>query len=124
MILDAQLFFSEKQAVTTGTATSTKEIDLQAEGDAIGQELTAKAVVGTAFAGGTSLTFKLQTSADKTTWADLLLTGAIPLANLKAGTVPFDVRVPKGAKRYLRMQYIAAGTFTAGTVSAFMTKEL
>lgn len=123
MILDKELLFGEKQAVTA-TAASTKTIDLKVGGDAIGQELTVKAVVGTAFAGGTSLQFKLQTSSDNSTWTDLLMTGAVATANLKAGSVPFDVRVPKGAQRYLRMQYVATGTFTAGTVTAFLTKEL
>lgn len=123
MILDADLIFSEKQAVTA-TAASTKVLDLQEGGDAIGQELTVKAVVGTAFAGGTSLQFKLQTSGDNSTWTDLLMTGAVAAADLKSGAIPFDVRVPKGAKRYLRMQYVAVGTFTGGTVTAFLTKEL
>ena len=123
MILDAELIFSEKQAVTT-TAASTKTLDLQVGGDAIGQELTVKAVVGTAFAGGTSLQFKLQTSDNNSSWTDLIMTGTVETAELKSGAVPFDVRVPKGAKRYLRMQYVASGTFTAGTVSAFLTKEL
>ncbi len=123
MILDADLIFSEKQAVTA-TAASTKVLDLQEGGDAIGQELTVKAVVGTAFAGGTSLQFKLQTSGDNSTWTDLLMTGAVAVADLKSGAIPFDVRVPKGAKRYLRMQYVAVGTFTGGTVTAFLTKEL
>ena len=122
MILDAELIFSEKQAVTTGTAESTKTLDLQVGGDAIGQELTVKAVVGAAFTGGTSLQFKLQTSDDKS--GDLIMTGAVAAADLKSGAIPFDVRVPKGAKRYLRMQYTAVGTFTGGTVSAFLTKEL
>ena len=123
MILDADLIFSEKQAVTA-TAASTKVLDLQEGGDAIGQELTVKAVVGTAFAGGTSLQFKLQTSGDNSTWTDLLMTGEVAVADLKSGAIPFDVRVPKGAKRYLRMQYVAVGTFTGGTVTAFLTKEL
>jgi hypothetical protein len=123
MILDADLIFSEKQAVTA-TAASAKVLDLQEGGDAIGQELTVKAVVGTAFAGGTSLQFKLQTSGDNSTWTDLLMTGAVAVADLKSGAIPFDVRVPKGAKRYLRMQYVAVGTFTGGTVTAFLTKEL
>lgn len=123
MILDAELIFSEKQAVTT-TAASTKTIDLQVGGDAIGQELTVKAVVGAAFTGGTSLQFKLQTSDDNSEWTDLIMTGTIAAADLKSGATPFDVRVPKGAKRYLRMQYVASGTFTAGTVSAFLTREL
>ena len=123
MILDADLIFSEKQAVTA-TAASTKVLDLQEGGDAIGQELTVKAVVGAAFAGGTSLQFKLQPSGDNSTWTDLLMTGAVAAADLKSGAIPFDVRVPKGAKRYLRMQYVAGGTFTGGTVTAFLTKEL
>lgn len=123
MILDAELIFSEKQAVT-GTAESTKTLDLQVGGDAIGQELTVKAVVGAAFTGGTSLQFKLQTSDDKSAWKDLIMTGAVAAADLKSGAIPFDVRVPKGAKRYLRMQYVAVGTFSGGTVSAFLTKEL
>ena len=60
MIIDAELMFSNKQAVTA-TAASTNEIDLGAAGDAIGQELTIHVIVDTAFDKLTSLTVAVQT---------------------------------------------------------------
>lgn len=122
MILDANLLFSDAQKIT-GTATS-EVVDLKAPGDAVGQELLIRAVVGEAFAGLTSLQIKIQTSADDSTWEDVLLTPAIVAAKLTKGKEILAVRVPKGLKRYVRLNYTVSGTASAGTLTAFMSKEL
>jgi hypothetical protein len=122
MILDANLLFSDGQKITS-TATS-EVVDLTAPGDAVGQELLIRAVVGEKFTGLTSLQIKIQTSADKSAWEDVLLTPAIAAAKLTAGAELLAVRVPKGLKRYTRLNYTVSGTATAGTLTAFMSKEL
>jgi hypothetical protein len=122
MILDANLLFSDAQKITS-TATS-EVVDLKAPGDAVGQELLIRAVVGEAFAGLTSLQIKIQTSADDSTWEDVLLTPAIAAAKLTKGKEILAVRVPKGLKRYVRLNYTVSGTASAGTLTAFMSKEL
>jgi hypothetical protein len=124
MILDADLVFSNKQAVTA-TATSTNEIDLGAAGDAIGQELTIHVVVDTAFAALTSLTVSLETSANNSTWTTVLSGPAVPRASLTKGASIFCVRVPQGLSRYVRMKYTVGGSnATAGKVTAFASKDL
>lgn len=124
MILDADLVFSNKQAVTA-TATSTNKIDLDVAGDAIGQELTIHVVVDTAFATLTSLTVSLETSADDSTWTTVLSGPAIALASLTKGASIFCVRVPQGLSRYVRMKYTVGGSnATTGKVTAFASKDL
>lgn len=124
MILDADLLFSNKQAVTA-TATSTNVIDLGAAGDAIGQELTIHVVVDTAFATLASLAVSLETSADGSTWTTVLSGPAVPRARLTKGANIFCVRVPQGLSRYVRMKYTVGGSnATAGKVTAFASKDL
>lgn len=122
MILDANLIFSKDQAVTQ-TGASSNTIDLQVPGDAVGQELTFHAVVSRGFAGLTNLQIKIQTSADKNAWEDVLMSAVIPLAKLKAGKEIFKVRTPSGLDRYVRLQYQVTGTGTAGAIYAYLSKE-
>lgn len=124
MILDADLVFSNKQAVTA-TAESTNTLDLGVAGDAIGQELTIHVVVDTAFATLTSLTVSLETSANNSTWTTVLSGPAIARASLTKGASVFCVRVPQGLSRYVRMKYTVGGpNATAGKVTAFASKDL
>ena len=124
MILDADLLFSNKQAVTA-TAESTNTLDLGVAGDAIGQELTIHVVVDTAFATLTSLTVSLETSANNSDWTTVLSGPAIARASLTKGASIFCVRVPQGLSRYVRMKYTVGGSnATAGKVTAFASKDL
>ena len=117
-ILDAALTFSDAQAVTA-TAVSTNVVDLGVDRDiGIGEPVYLAVQVGTAFAGLTSLTVTLQTSADNSTWTDLYSSGAIALTELTAGAQPVRVVVPSRTDRYLRVNYTVAGTGTAGSVTA------
>lgn len=121
-ILDANLVFSKDQAVTTTAASNV--IDLQAPGDAVGQELTLRTLVSEGFAGLTSLQVKLQTSENNSTWEDVLMTPAIAAAKLTRGAEIFCVRVPHGLKQYVRLNYTVSGTATAGKLYSYMSKEL
>jgi len=124
MILDKDLLFSKDQAVTSDAA-STNALDLVSDGDAVGQELAFHVVVTQAFATLTSLTIKIQTSANNSDWSDVLLTPAIAAASLTKGTEILYVRVPKGLKRYVRLYYDVTGSnATAGKITAFMSKDI
>lgn len=124
MILDADLVFSNKQAVTA-TAESTNALDLGVAGDAIGQELTIHVVVDTVFATLTSLTVSLETSANNSDWTTVLSGPAIAAASLTKGASIFCVRVPQGLSRYVRMKYTVTGdAATTGKVTAFASKDL
>lgn len=124
MIIDKDFLFSEKQAVTA-SAASTNAIDMGAAGDAVGQELTIHAVVAVAFATLTSLTIKVQTSANNSDWSDVVLSPAIAAASLTAGKEVFCIRVPQGLKRYVRLHYTVTGSnATAGKITAFASKDL
>ena len=125
MIIDAELMFSNKQAVTA-TAASTNEIDLGAAGDAIGQELTIHVMVDTAFDKLTSLAVAVQTSdASGSGMATVVTSPAIALASLVKGAEIFTVRVPKGLKRYVQLLYTVVGTAPDnGKITAFASKDL
>ena len=124
MIIDKDFLFSEKQAVTA-SAASTNAIDMGAAGDAVGQELTIHAVVAVPFATLTSLTIKVQTSANNSDWSDVVLSPAIAAASLTAGKDVFCIRVPQGLKRYVRLYYAVTGSdATAGKITAFASKDL
>ena len=145
-ILDAKTVFSREVAMSgasvgtiiKGTTTWTGAIeanksqivDQDKAGDAVGQELTVKCVVGgTAAIGGTTastLQFKLQTS-DTTTdgdFEDLLLTPAIKVDGAVPGTELACFRVPAGSKRYLRTAIVVGGATVSGVVSVYATRDL
>ena len=128
MITDAQLKFSDAQAVTV-SAASTNIVDQGAAGNAIGggAEPYIIAQIDEAFtqASALNVTFDLQTATDAafTTPITLASSGAIAKSDLAIGARPLQVRIPPGAKRYLRMYYTASATASAGKVTAFITPE-
>ena len=145
-ILDAKTVFAREVAmsgasvgtVIKGTtvwsgaieANKTQIVDQEKAGDAVGQELTVKCVVGgTAAVGGTTAStvqFKLQTS-DTTTdgdFKDLLLTPAIAVKDATPGTELACFRVPAGSKRYLRTTITVGGATVTGVFSVYATRDL
>jgi hypothetical protein len=138
-ILDAKTVFAREVTVSGPTATvlggtatwngaiasgASQIVDQDKAGDAVGQELTIKAVVGgTAAVGGSTtstVTIALQTS-DTTTvsdFKDLILTPAIKVAGMKPGDTLACFRVPEGTKRYLRAT-VTVGGASIGTAGAF-----
>ena len=124
MILDKALQLSDNQAVTA-SAASTNVIDQLVGGDAY-EPVFVVASVSEDFAGLTALTIDIQTADDEnfTTPVTLLSSGAIPAADLKAGSEPFKARLPFGTFRYIRAYYTVAGTGTAGKISLNMTKDV
>jgi len=128
MITDAQLLFSNAQAVTV-SAASTNIVDQGVAGNALGggAEPYVIAQIDEAFtqAGALNVTFDLQTATDAafTSPVTLASSGAIAKASLTIGARPLRVRIPPGALRYLRMYYTASDTASAGKVTAFITPE-
>lgn len=123
MIIDRDFMFAN--ALELKASANSTVIDTQAEGDAIGQELTFHNVINEDFAGATSLTIKIQSSEDgSTNWTDAVISPAIPAADLVKGADVFSVRVPKGLKRHIRLAYTIAGTGTAGKITSFASKDL
>ena len=121
MITDAQLRFSDAQAITV-TTNSTNVIDLTTNADiARGLPLRFQTEVLTAFTAGGAATLQVQlvTSASPSLSSPTILrdSGAMALASLTAGTIIFDGVVPRTALRYIGVIYtVATGPMTAGTV--------
>lgn len=128
MILDYLNMFSQSQAVTA-TAVSADVIDLgplyagndvRDIGPGYPIEFLAQVATTAAAAGAATVTISLQTSktSDFATATTLLQTGAIAVADLKAG-YRYVATVPHGVQRYLRVNYaVATGPLTAGAFTS------
>lgn len=125
MIKDKNLELSLSQVVTA-SAASTNVIPLLAEGSAIGDELYAVVQVREAAvaAGAATVEFKIETSVDEafTSPITLFSSGAIGKAALTINSEPVKVRMPHGAKKFVRGYYtVATGPLTAGKFDMFFT---
>jgi len=139
MITDNLLRFSGSTSAgtqtgqtVTGTDTSvvsTNVIDLAPKTSrdiGEGEDLYVNFAVSTAFSGGTSVTFIVETS-DAEAFGSGVVTigtsGAVAIASLTAGTnIPVRIN-PQWAsvgKRYVRCKYTTVGAVTAGAVFADM----
>lgn len=136
MIIDNNAIFSgavsaagviSGQTVTgaSTTVTSTNVYDLQVARDvAKGQSLVIPIEVLAAAVGGTSISFQLVEADDAAISVNVTVlsaTGPIPIANLGIGS-RFALEVgrtdPFPNRRYLAVQYVLTGTFTAGSYFA------
>lgn len=127
MITDAQLQFSNAQAITA-SAASTNDIVLatvaNTNGAAPGNPLWAYVRVGTAFNNLTSLTIALRTSDDGFSTSVDVASIVVPLASLSAGA-EFAVALSTGLKKKVRLYYTVTGTApTQGTVSGWLVSEV
>ena len=120
LYLDKRLEFSENQAITA-TAESENVIDFGVENcSAAGRTIDIR--IKEDFVGGGSLKFVLQDSADGLAYEDALTSPAFQTAQLKAkGTdVFYSLAIPKGLRRFIRLKYEAAGSFTKGKIHAVL----
>ncbi|EPE7209198.1 TPA: hypothetical protein NOS95_002645 [Pseudomonas aeruginosa] len=87
--------------------------------------LVVAVLVAAAAAGAATVNFQLQTSDDNSTWVTLFDSGAVALADMTAGARPVAVAVPRGVRRYLRVNYsVGTGPLTAGTFWSGLVKDV
>lgn len=115
-IIDAKLVLCEKMSVAS-TADTTNTIDFGSARDLSNNYHGAGYVnvVITTTVAGTALTFKLQDSADNTTFADV--GDAITLTAATKGKI-FTFKLPK-TKRYVKGVFTATGG-SAGAATVFI----
>jgi hypothetical protein len=138
MLVDKQLEFSDSQAVTT-TAISTNVIDTlpmtgnpnltQNLGGFQGAFLVVQ--VDVTFTGATSMAISLESDSTANLATSPTVhfnSGAILEASLIAGSNGGNLIViplPAGAyERFLGLRYTVVGTHTAGSISAFITRDI
>ena len=133
MITDKLNTFSNAQLVTV-TAASTDVIDLGplthgntrrdiGAGEPI--YLVVAMLAAATAAGAATTNIQLQTSDDNATWVTLFDSSALALTDLAAGKRPVQVAVPRGVRRYLRLNYvIGTGPLTAGSFWAGLVKDV
>ena len=128
MMIDSQLVFSDKQAITVDAA-STNEIDFGAANLNIGQgsPLMVEVWLDTAFTStANTLTIKLESSADGVTYAaidSLTILPATATSSLLAANRGQLVKMslPENTKRFVRIYYEVSTTLVSGKVNAFIT---
>lgn len=130
-MLDVNTKLSAAQAVTsTGDTASTNIYDNgSANASEIGltEEIWLNVICSTTATSGGSATVQpvLQDSADNSTWADVLVGAALPVASVVAGTVLMQTKPPVGTRRYLRVVYrIGTAALTAGKFEAFFSMDV
>lgn len=120
MLTDRELTFSNNQAVTTGTQTSTDAYNQGVAGVNINtnRELQIFVSVTTTFASGTSLQVNFIESANSDLSSPTVLASSpvVVEASLTKGAVLLRSSVPRTSKQYLGLQCITVGTHTAGTI--------
>jgi len=125
-IIDRSLQLAIAQAVTASAAT-TDVIDAGAtKNAAIGRDLGAgeqlfleiNVTANCTAAGAATVVFSLQDSADNSSYADVVATPAIAIANLTAGRTIY-LPLPAGMRRYVRGYFtVATGPLTGGAFNA------
>jgi hypothetical protein len=122
MIIDRQLLFSNGQAVTAAaTSLATDIYDTGAAGININTHRELQMYVGVteAFAGGTNVTVNLIQSATENMASPTVLatSGVVATAALTRGAVLLRTSVPRTSQRYLALQIVSTGTYTAGRIT-------
>ena len=127
MIQDYQNKFSDAQAITDSSSSSTYYIDTQAAGNALRDGAYVYINIATACTtadGGTIIaTLDTATSTDGATGKVTLLTAptltvVTAAAGSAAGTVLLRAAIPAGCLRYLFVTYTVANNLTAGAFDA------
>ncbi len=122
MLTDAQLRCSNGQSLVGAAATtvSTNAIDLLSAGRNLGRGYAMRAVVlvGTAFAGGTSVQVQMISSANSDLSSPTVLASGTVVAdaNATAGAKLMDQTLNDNTQRYIGFQYVTLGTHSAGTI--------
>lgn len=125
MILDANLQFSDAQALTA-TAASTNSIDLKQDRDVgVGKPLWL-VIQSQAAPGGTSPTIAISLETDdNSSFSSAVVAATSPAltaAEFASGTI-YAMPWPRENERHNRLKYTLGGTLPTFTVSAFLTSE-
>lgn len=130
-MIDNNTKLSVAQAVTsTGDTASANTYDSgsvhSADMGLVGQLwLTVLVSLTATSAGAATVAAVLQDSADGSTWADVLVGQALPVASLTAGTVMMQVQPPVGTRRHIRVVYrVGTAALTAGRFEAFIALDV
>lgn len=128
MMYDRETTFSRDQAVTAaGTNFSTDVFDAGVDLNInTNRELQVFAEVVTAFVGGTSINLQyVESDNDDLSSGDVLAeTGVIATADLVVGKRLFHQALPRTSKRYHGFQIVSLGTFTDGTFSGGLVRDV
>lgn len=125
MYVDNDLMFSDAQAVTA-SAASTNSLDMRVATRNIGAgqpiELVCLVTTTTTSGGSTTMDVALQDSADNSSFANTVIAAAgIAKATLVAGYEFLRAALPRGLRRYLRVNYtVNTANFTAGAFTAYL----
>lgn len=127
-MIDAELIMSEEQTVGTSQATinSTNTIDMRVEGIGPGTPVRAVARMRAALnsAGAVTLTVKVLSSPDNSTWTEHHTSRGYLKAGAVAGYKILDYMLPKEVQRYVKLTYtLGAADPTGGTIDAYLTLE-
>lgn len=132
MLLDGELLFMNKEAVTTTTA---KVIDGGFGGNAVGNELFLRVLCTETAAAAGEATVQVQfrtsdtvTGSGATAKLDnpkvLMTVGPFSKAEIVSGAMLAEVRQPYGTKRYFDVNFvISSGPLTAGKFTIFLSSE-
>jgi len=122
-IIDSLGEFSDAQAVTS-SAASTNVIDLGSDRDiGVGRPMYVVLTVDTAISGSSpTVDVDLETD-DNESFSSATTIGSFTQMNDTNGTAgaTFFISVPSGNERYLRLNYTAGGTVSAGAVNAWLS---
>lgn len=133
MITDDFLLFANAQASVraAGNYTSTNVLDTGANPRDLGsgEQLQILITIDIAFAGGTSVEFQVITADDAAMSVNVTTIGSstpIPVASLGVGAIRYlDVpNVPGRGQRYMAIRAVGVGTFTLGSFSARIVKDV
>ena len=124
MILDSNCVSIDDQAITSSAVTG-NAVPLNMFWKPGRQDPICVAIKGSAFAGGTSITFKVTECDTATgTFTDVPGSVTVALADLqKGGNLAFRYLPTKTAKQWIKIVATPTGTFTAGKLTAAVVRE-
>lgn len=132
MITDALLVFDLANASirAAGSYVSTNQIDLSVNRDVgSGEGLKILTNVDVAFAGGTNVSIEVLVSDNADLSSPDVIGRSEPLttAQLAAGSahvMELPQQINSKGKRYLGLRYVSTGTYTAGSISSRIVKDI
>lgn len=126
MLLDDNLIFCENKTATAAVTSDPVALTGLTKPGSHQEPIFLYSRVNTAFAGGTSVTFKLtQSDTEDGSYEDVPgSSNTMTAADLTAGAEFLPRILPKGVtKPWIKLVTAVTGTFTAGTITAAVVRE-